>query len=402
MKFTKLAYTGSLLIVGLGLAVNGYSQSWLTNGLVAYWPFNGSANDASGNGHNGTVYRATLTTNRFGNANQAYLFGGTAYITVSLNSALFGTDFTASVWFNANDINNAWPALLEEVGNTAFVLAICGQTSGAGPQSIGNLFAYATHGGPNKDWELGIVPMFQPSLNEYYQAVVVRAGTNVTMYVNGGFLATDQIADPTVEPGNTFYIGNSGDGGGPSSDYTFHGIIDDIRMYNRALSSNEVAQLYAIESTPPAPPCSPHKATATAQLDNGFLVGAIITDPGCGYTNVPAVLIQGGGGDGATAVAVVSNGVVVRIIITDAGIGYTSTPMIAIASPPFVPTVSVAVSAVKVTQHVVLGRNYVLESSTDLVTWTATGPQFTAQAETIVNEFDVDVTGRFFRIRQVP
>jgi len=35
-------------------------------------------------------------------------------------------------------------------------------------------------------------------------------------------------------------------------------------------------------------------------------------------------------------------------------------------------------------------------------TWTATGPQFTAQAETIVNEFDVDVTGRFFRIRQVP
>jgi hypothetical protein len=149
-------------------------------------------------------------------------------------------------------------------------------------------------------------------------------------------------------------------------------------------------------------PCSPHEATATAQLDNGFVVGATITDPGCGYTNAPAVLIQGGGGSGATAIAVVSNGVVVKIIITDAGAGYTSTPNIVIASPPFVPSVSIAVSAVKVTQHVVLGRNYVLEASTDLVTWTATGPQFTAQAETIVNEFDVDVTGRFFRIRQVP
>ena len=68
----------------------------------------------------------------------------------------------------------------------------------------------------------------------------------------------------------------------------------------------------------------------------------------------------------------------------------------------FVPTVSIAVSKVKVTQHVGVGRNYVLEASTDLVNWTATGPQFTAASETIVNEFDVDLTGRFFRIRQVP
>jgi len=62
----------------------------------------------------------------------------------------------------------------------------------------------------------------------------------------------------------------------------------------------------------------------------------------------------------------------------------------------------VGVKTVKVTQHVVLGRNYVLEASPDLVTWTATGPQFTAQDEMIVTEFDVDLTGRYFRIRQVP
>jgi hypothetical protein len=57
---------------------------------------------------------------------------------------------------------------------------------------------------------------------------------------------------------------------------------------------------------------------------------------------------------------------------------------------------------VKVTQYVVLGRNYVLESSFDLTNWTAVGPPFTASSETLVNEFDVDVTGRFFRIREVP
>lgn len=180
---------------------------------------------------------------------------------------------------------------------------------------------------------------------------------------------------------------------------TFEELIFQDSPYSDNVGGFNV-DLFLVPTVPPT--CSPHKATATVQLDNGFLVGATITDPGCGYTNVPAVLIQGGGGSGATAIAVVSNGVVVRIIITDAGAGYTNAPSIAIASPPFVPTLSIAVSAVRVTQHVVLGRNYVLEASTDLVTWTATGPQFTAQAETIVNEFDVDVTGRFFRIRQVP
>lgn len=249
MKFSKSAYTVSLLIVGLGLAVNGYSQSFLTNGLVAYWPFNSNANDASGGGHNGTVYGATLTTNRFGEANKAYLFGGTAaYITAPLSSTLFGTNFTASVWFNAYDINNAWPTLLEEVGNTAFVLGIAGKTSGAYPQNIGDLFAFATHAQATKDWELGMGPLFQPSLNEYYQAVVVRAGTNVMMFLNGGLLFTNQIVNPTVQPGNTFYIGCSGDL--LSSDSVFHGVIDDIRLYNRALSASEVQQLYVIESGP--------------------------------------------------------------------------------------------------------------------------------------------------------
>jgi hypothetical protein len=130
-------------------------------------------------------------------------------------------------------------------------------------------------------------------------------------------------------------------------------------------------------------------------------VDATITDPGCGYTTAPTVLVQGGGGSGATAYAVVSNGELVDIVVTSAGSGYASIPKIVIGSPPFVPTVSIAVSKVKVTQNVVLGRTYVLEASADLLTWTATGPQFTAEAESIVSEFEVDVTGRFFRIRQV-
>lgn len=45
-----------------------------TSGLVGYWPFNGNANDESGNGNNGTVNGATLSSDRNGNANSAYYF----------------------------------------------------------------------------------------------------------------------------------------------------------------------------------------------------------------------------------------------------------------------------------------------------------------------------------------
>jgi hypothetical protein len=97
-----------------------------------------------------------------------------------------------------------------------------------------------------------------------------------------------------------------------------------------------------------------------------------------------------------------TNGVVTGLVITSAGSGYTNAPRILIESPPFVPTVSIAVSKVKVTQKVRVNHNYVLEASLDLVSWTATGPAFTAETESIVNEFDVDTVGRFFRLREVP
>ena len=177
----------------------------------------------------------------------------------------------------------------------------------------------------------------------------------------------------------------------------FKGQIDDVRIYNRALSSAEIQSLYVLDAF-----CSPHRATATAAVVNGFVVGAAITDGGCGYTNAPVVLIQGGGGSDATATAVIKNGAVVGVNITSAGCCYTNVPKISIASPPFVPTVTISVSRVKVTQNVVLGRNYVLESSPNMTTWTPVGPTFTATSESIADEFDTDVTGRFFRIRQVP
>lgn len=162
------------------------------------------------------------------------------------------------------------------------------------------------------------------------------------------------------------------------------------------------AQLFlnAVSYMTPAP--CPHRASAVAVVVNGVVVRALITDRGCGYTNAPKVLIKGGGGSGATATAVVSNNVVVAINIVSGGTGYTNTPYVQIASPPFAPSVTIEVSRVNVRQHVVLGHRYVLESSTDLVNWVPTGPEFTADSESIVTEFLVDETSRFFRLKALP
>ena len=78
----------------------------------------------------------------------------------------------------------------------------------------------------------------------------------------------------------------------------------------------------------------PAQAFATAQLFNGFVVGAAVTSGGSGYVTSPAVNIVGGGGTDATALSHISGGVVTAISITDAGIGYTNAPTIQIAAPP--------------------------------------------------------------------
>ena len=79
-----------------------------TSGLVGYWPFNGNANDASGNNLNGIVYGATLTADRFGNPNSAYSFNGSSnYIEIANNAVLELTTYTEALWFFAPVSNGA-------------------------------------------------------------------------------------------------------------------------------------------------------------------------------------------------------------------------------------------------------------------------------------------------------
>ena len=71
----KILFT--LFVIGCIANTNAQVPSYVpTDGLVGYWPFNGNANDETGNGNNGTVNGATLIKDRFGNDNSAYEFDG--------------------------------------------------------------------------------------------------------------------------------------------------------------------------------------------------------------------------------------------------------------------------------------------------------------------------------------
>ena len=246
MNFTKLAYTVSLLVVGLGLAVNGYSQSFLTNGLVAYYSFNGNANDASGNGNNGTVYGATLTTDRFGSPASAYDFNGTnSYIDIPQNSVLdsLTTNFTLSAWiWQLEDNTNGGYRILDKCtagepdGWTLDTLG-CGGTTGQRLRLQAADVATQCNVSGQTDY----------SLMQWHHVAATVSGTNGNVYLDGNLDGSGNVGNIPV---NTLdvYIGLAHPGRG--SGFWFNGIIDDVRIYNRALSTNEVQQLYAYESQP--------------------------------------------------------------------------------------------------------------------------------------------------------
>src|SRR5260221_13841153 len=79
------------------------AQSFITNGLASYYPFNGNANDSIGT-NNGTVHGAVLSTNRFGQANSAYSFNGSSsYLDLGSPANLaFTNNFTLSAWCSFN------------------------------------------------------------------------------------------------------------------------------------------------------------------------------------------------------------------------------------------------------------------------------------------------------------
>ena len=216
----------------------------LQNGLVGYWPFNGNANDASGNGNNGTVNGATLTTDRFGNSNGAYSFDGIdSYITQNNTPNILTSNYSISIWFNS-------PVSL--CSNN--VMLRSGDASNCGWQGF--------HIGPAGPNNFGLIDLgnnnyaFVPnyncnniSINEWHNLVYTRQNMYSKQYIDGILVSSNSSSHYDVASNCPIFFGSNHLDQNGNSWNVFNGKLDDIAIYNRALSSSEIQQLYIQEQT---------------------------------------------------------------------------------------------------------------------------------------------------------
>ena len=209
-----------------------------TNGLVAYYPFTGNANDSSGNGNNGTVNGATLTTDRFGRANTGYYFNGNSSITVPLSTSLQPTKkITIAVWVNVDSLNT-FPYL------TILQTSYQSHSDPFLAYSLGSLYGIKKFQFSISNGTTGSLVNL-PSLNNWnsnkWQFIVgTYDGAFLRYYENG------VLIDSIAKTGNIGYNANSPlwIGANGISGQTFFGKIDDIRIYNNTLNLNDINNLY--------------------------------------------------------------------------------------------------------------------------------------------------------------
>ena len=241
---TRLA---ALIAVGSSITINSHAQSFLTNGLVAYYQFNGNANDSSGNENNGTAYGVAFSDDRFGNTNSAcYVSGVNSYVSASASN-LPTTNRTVAFWFDAYDVTKG-RSLLGYGGGTcgsSFLMNINNPDGGA------NKFETQGQCRSNR-----LLTPLGNTVGQWHHWAVTFLGNRITMFLDGIQLGTtNTFSMPTSVVGKNLIIGMAvaPSGTGPYSDSNlapFIGVIDDVRIYNLALSTNEVQQLYAYESQP--------------------------------------------------------------------------------------------------------------------------------------------------------
>ncbi|MDD3536421.1 MAG: LamG domain-containing protein [Candidatus Cloacimonetes bacterium] len=202
-----------------------------TDGLVAHYPLNRNADDASGNGHHGTVYGATLCTDRFGNPHGAYHFVAAQqnYIQVPDDPQLRITNnLSISIWVK----HSATSGIFEDIvmkGNDSYGFQFNNNTN--------EVLFHLKHAAGS--WK-NLNSLYVPVTGEWFHIAGTYDGSTQRVYING------------IQTNTANWSGEIGINMQPldfgrmvaSDNAWYNGDLDDFRIYNRVLSAAEILALY--------------------------------------------------------------------------------------------------------------------------------------------------------------
>ena len=235
-----------LFAVALGLNLSAQVPNYVpSDGLVAWYPFNGNANDESGNGHYGEEYGTSYVDDRFNGSAMAIACGEPQFATwVQLPTELETTalDFTFSFWIQPWSIDGR-SELISRDDNA--------------PQAGGDWSIYITDGVLNFETRIGNEPTNfvvggNVEANAWSHVVINRnasQGENL-IFLNGAIVAAAAEPFGALSPTNPIHIGRHA----VLESLFFRGDFDDFGFWNRALTEEEILGLY--NAPAPAPGCT--------------------------------------------------------------------------------------------------------------------------------------------------
>lgn len=241
MKRVLVVVMAVICLLFMGVPV----QADLNSGLVAYYPFNGNANDESGNGNHGVVDGAALSSDRFGNIDSAYSFNGNEAISISFDQSFYSdlqeNGFSIMFWANPKQVIsgsgcstcNAIPLIEGIYGGSDENLTI---------DIIQDGYVKFRINGWMGSGESIVADNSLITFEKWVFIVIVLDNSgNTKIYIDGNPAKSGQFKNPiNTNHDYSFVLGSNP--GGLAEYYT--GLIDDVRIYNRDLSESEIQRLY--------------------------------------------------------------------------------------------------------------------------------------------------------------
>jgi hypothetical protein len=234
--------------------VSSFCQQTLNTGIVAWYTFSENARDSSGNNNDPIVNNISFTNDRFGNPNAAGLFNGKDnYIRVKNSSSLCPDELTIAIivkpmgFYNGLCYNNS----LLDKGAWDYKPGAYSLRFTAGEHTLGdcrdgdsahqNFAGMTGANGGHTSQSIYVVP------GTWYYVVYTYSKTQSRLYIDGELISSAPAKGKLGKNSEDLFIGKKDNAQYP---YWFNGVMDEIRIYKRSLSPDEVFDLYTMQKRP--------------------------------------------------------------------------------------------------------------------------------------------------------